>query len=112
MLRGADVLRVQRLLHLEMTGIFDDITETAVHGFQAGKGLLAHGEVDEPTARALQALATSTLIPEWYEKEERDEAVALRLGGCDEASIRRFQSAQQLPTTGVVDEETAKAIGD
>ena len=103
---------VQRRLGLPADGVSSAELIIALRNFQRAWGLVITGEVDGPTRHALASLATEGLLPRWYGTEIADTVVASRIGGSDEDSIRRFQSAAGLPLTGVVDEETARRIGD
>lgn len=106
------IARFQRRLGLRATGIADADMESAIRGFQRARGLVITGELDQRTVAALGSVPTAGLLPEWYGTEIQDTVVAARIGGSDEASIRRFQSAAGLPLTGLVDEATARRIGD
>ena len=99
-----------RRLDLPFDADENDLRE-AVRDFQASRGLMVTGEIDSRTQLALDSIPTAGLVPAWWGTEDQDEAVRMRLGACDGDSIRRFQSARRLPLTGVVYEETARALG-
>lgn len=108
---GGDVAQVQRRLGVVPHGIYDEETAALVRAFQIERGLLTTGEVDEPTWLALEGLITAGLVPAWFTEGRLDEAER-RLGEpVTEASLRRYQSARGLPLTGLLDEQTAVALG-
>lgn len=103
---------VQRALGLRPDGVPSAELTGLVRDFQAAHGLVVTGIVDPLTMRRLRATTTDGLTPLWYGTETQDEAVTARLGACDEATVRRLQSAAGLPPTGLIDEPTARTIGD
>lgn len=104
------VALVQRLLGVRITGVWDEATARAVREFQRESGLLVTGLLDPPTERMIRSLPTRDLVPSWFCSDDRDRVVAERLG--DEDAVRRFQSAAGLFPSGVVDEETARRLGE
>lgn len=118
---------VQRKLGIPITGVFDQTTAAVVRGFQMARKIKKTGTVNVPTAVALGDRATKGLTPEWWRRPlqlwdtgkdcEALNAV-LNLPPTDrftpdtEAAIRRWQSARNLPVTGVCHEEIAKILGD
>lgn len=107
-----ETARVQRRLGLTPNGVEDAALREATRDFQRRKGLVVTGEIDDRTAMALAGLATDGLLPAWFGTPDEADYVAARLGGSDPDAVRRFQSAAGLPLTGVVDEATARRIGD
>lgn len=92
-------------------GLVPPAAEAAIHEavreFQAEAGIPVTGELTPATEAALAARAHGYPTPLWWPS---DSVVAERVG--DEDAVRRFQSQAGLPVTGVVDEETARLIGD
>ena len=99
----------QRRLGLRFDAPADAMAE-AVRQFQQGHGLLVTGVLDPETELALDRIPTFDLVPWWFGKPWQNEVVTSRLG--DEDGVRRFQSAVGLEPTGVVDELTARRMGD
>lgn len=116
-------------------GNYGDYTRTAVLTFQQRRGLPPSGVVDLATARALGlapgATETPSPTPEWIDigQGARDDIVrniqeaivgagiSLR-GGVDgyfgpytQDAVILFQSQHGIPATGIVDAETAEAMG-
>ena len=108
----AEVRQAQRRLGLIPTGALDSEFTASLRTFQREHGLVVTGELDAPTIRALEVLPREGLLPEWYGKPGQSVVVALALGASTPDAIRRYQSARGLSVTGVVDEATARAIGD
>lgn len=123
--RGLDVEIVQRKLGADITGEYDDATAGLVRGLQKAAGLPATGEVDEDTAAEIGESARAGLPPLWYHRplhlwNEGDDVRQLReamrapdgsvFDRCLERLVRRLQSANNLPLTGVVDEATVLAV--
>lgn len=126
---GDDVLIVQRKLGAPMTGAYDDETAARVRGVQKTMGRKKQdGVVDAATAEELGEKADAGQAPEWYEKDCGPGCsgpcvakVRILLGQPNlpvyfdkdlEAAVRRFQSANGLELTGVVDAATATALAD
>ena len=113
--RGNDVLIVQRLLGLPLSGVLDEPTRIIVRGLQRQLRLPATGDVEELTAVALGEQEGFGLLPEWWTGDvgpgdpQWDYALEL-IGAEDVDGLRRFQGNHRLPPTGVVDEETARLI--
>ena len=103
---------VQRALGFRPDGVPSAALTVEVRAFQADHGLVITGVVDDLTMRRLRATTTDGLVPLWFGAEGQDEVITERLGSCDQATIRRFQSAAGLTPTGVVDEATARTIGE
>jgi murein L,D-transpeptidase YcbB/YkuD len=125
---GDDVLIVQRKVDAPMSGKFDDETAARVRGVQKRKGLPPTGRVDETTAEALGEKPGAGQKPDWFEEDcslgcscPAVARVRILLGqpnlpvyfdnGLADA-VRRYQSAEGLPVTGVVDLETATLLSD
>ena len=112
---GEAVRVVQSLLLCYPSGSYDLQTCAAVTGFQVGAGIPAHGWVDDVTAAALGPQASDGSLPEWWEADLHpgdagyEEAAAIVGGG--QAAVRRFQGNGGLRATGVIDEGTARLIG-
>ena len=123
---GRDVAVVQRLLGLSVSGEWGDHTTVALRGAQRAARIAPTGVVDEETATMLGERATSGLTPDWFTRPVHPgsddiavDAVSSALGLVSGASnrewdsaVRRFQSQYGLDLTGVVDEATARLIGD
>lgn len=106
---------VQRRLGIPANGYYDELTYSAVRGFQAKHGLQATGEVDHPTWLALEATVREGLLPSWYGTDLQVVQARKRLGlHCGDSlgtALRQYQSARGLPITGLLDEATAVALG-
>lgn len=114
--RGSDVVVVQRKLGVKPTGLFDRGLEVVVRGYQFCMGLAQTGQVDEETAAELGQEAGYDLKPDWFTKDIRCgdpgwSVVADRLGSDDVDALKRFQGNNGLRPTGVVDEWTARKLG-
>jgi peptidoglycan hydrolase-like protein with peptidoglycan-binding domain len=125
---GDDVLIVQRKLDAPLTGTYDDDTAARVRGAQKKMGKKQTGVVDAETAEKLGEKATAGQVPDWYtEPCEADchcpavAKVRVLLGQPNlpvyndtalQNAVRRFQSANGLKVSGVVDEATAIALAD
>ena len=125
---GADVLIVQRKVDAPMSGKYDDETAARVRGVQKKKGLQQSGKVDEATATELGEKASAGQTPVWFDGDCRPGCsgpcvaqVRILLGQPNlpvdfdrdlEDAVRRFQSANELDVTGVVDEQTAVVLAD
>jgi murein L,D-transpeptidase YcbB/YkuD len=127
---GPDVAVVRRKLALDPRGEFDDTCERLIRGMAKKRGVQTRGEVNEAVAAELGESATAELAPEWFTRTiqlwfEGEDVRALREalavpGGRGEnrydpdaeKAVRRYQSEHGLPITGLVDEVTARRIGD
>ncbi|PVU81533.1 hypothetical protein DDP54_15475 (plasmid) [Cellulomonas sp. WB94] len=113
---GPDVAVVQRKLGAVPDGVFTSGLAAVVRGFQATRGRSATGQVDEDTAAALGEEAGYGRIPDWYGTDQGPGVVADLLGVTSPDDVRdavkRFQGNSGLPVTGVVDELTARKLGD
>jgi peptidoglycan hydrolase-like protein with peptidoglycan-binding domain len=127
---GADVKVVRRKLGFLEDGPYDRAVQQKVMGMARKTNIKTEGEVNEDVAEALgeSAANRSELTPEWFTREiglwEEGEDVRsvrylLGLGDNDnrldpdaESAVKRFQSSRGLPTTGRVDLDTAREIGD
>jgi peptidoglycan hydrolase-like protein with peptidoglycan-binding domain len=109
-------VQVQRRLGLLSTGSYDQATSDAVRSFQLANGLMATGVVDEATWLALEALVRAGLRPTWADSPEAVSEARRRLAARPDEdlgnAVRRFQSARGLPLTGLLDDDTVRAIGD
>jgi len=125
--RHRSVAVVQRKLGIPITGIYDQTTAAVVRGFQMARKLKKTGTVNVPTAASLGDRATRGLTPEWWRRplqlwDTGDDCKALnaalnlpptdRFTPDTEAAIRRYQSSNNLPVTGMCHEEIAKMLGD
>ena len=84
-------------------------TEDDVRAFQLATGLVVSGVLDELTVAVWNATSID-IVPEWFDTPDQDDVVVSCLGDTD--AVRRFQSALGLEPTGVVDETTARHIGE
>lgn len=128
---GPDVRVVRRKLGLDPDQPYDVIAAERIRGMAAKRKVNTDGEVNQPVAEALGESAANAagLAPEWYERDlqlwyEGEDVRALRkILGVDnvndnrydpdlEAAVRRYQSANDLPVDGLVNEELAKKLGD
>ena len=120
---------VQRKLGAPLTGVYDEETEARIRGVQMSHDIKPTGLVDEQTAEVLGEDPVAGLVPHWFDGElelwsagPAVCAVRCRLGQVNkqddrfdpdvEAAVRRFQSGNQLPVTGRVDEATAIELGE
>ena len=125
---GDDVLIVQRKVDAPMTGKFDTETSARVRGVQKKRKLKETGTVNRETATELGEKAGSGSTPEWFDGDCRPGCsgpcvaqVRILLGQPNlpvdfdkdlEDAVRRFQSAEGLKVSGVVDEPTAARLAD
>lgn len=113
---GPDVAVVQRKLGVVPDGVFTSGLAEVVRGFQDRRGLPATGFVDEDTAMVLGEEAGYGRVPDWYGTDQGPGVVADLLGVTSPDDVRdavkRFQGNSGLPVTGVVDEATARKLGD
>ena len=125
---GSDVRVIQRRLGLDATGVFDEGTQAVVRGKQKKHKLPTTGEVDADTASAIGERATEGLKPEWWCRDINLWMVGPDVAACNtllghpregdtytpevESATKRLQSEHGIDTTGVVDEQTAKIMGD
>lgn len=117
--RGSDVAVVQRKMFVMPTGEFDEGLAAVVRGYQSVMHLHTSGVVDELTAEALGEEAGADLLPDWYKGQPvypgiQGWDVVVRLLGAKTdavAALRRFQGNHGLRPTGVVDEWTARKLG-
>lgn len=115
---GPDVNVVNRKLGVVAFDYGED-TQAYVRGLQHQHGLTVTGCVDEATACLLGEAADADLPPEWFTRDlepglagEDVTALRKRLGVAAGAvfddelrrAVLRFQSANRLPLTGIVDE--------
>lgn len=125
---GDDVLIVQRKVGAPMTGEYDGETAARVRGVQKKGKRKETGVVDQKTAEDLGPKADEGLVPEWFDGEcapgcscpaVAQVRILLRQPNLPayfdkdlEDAVRRFQSANGLDTTGVVDGATATLLAD
>ena len=107
-------------------GVFGSGTQTAVTAYQQRRGLTASGVVDTATAVALGVVPATPLLargangPAVVAVQQQLIAVGLTpRGGADgwygsgtEASMRQFQTAKALPSTGQLDAATAQILAN
>lgn len=120
---GDDVLIVQRKVDAPMTGKYDGETAARVRGVQKKRGRKQTGVVDKQTAKDLGPKPAEGQRPEWFAGDcgpgcsgpcvavvrnlLRQPNLPVDFDQDLEAAVRRFQSANGLALTGVVDEQTA-----
>jgi murein L,D-transpeptidase YcbB/YkuD len=127
---GPDVEIVRRKLGLDPRGRYDDICMELVRGLARKRQVNSDGEVNESVAGELGETSVSGLTPEWYTRELQlwfegdDVRTARALLGVPgmrgenrydpdaEAAVRRFQSKHGLRLTGLLDETTARYLGE
>ena len=125
---GDDVLIVQRKVDAPMSGQFDGETAARVRGVQKKKGLKETGEVDQATAEALGPKPAEGQLPDWFEEDcgpgcacpaVAEVRILLRQPNLPtyfdkdlENAVRRYQSANGLEVSGVVDGATATHLAD
>jgi peptidoglycan hydrolase-like protein with peptidoglycan-binding domain len=124
---GPDVNVVLRKLGLDQDQPYGELAVARIKGVARSLGIWDHdGTVDEAIAFVLGEAATTEagLMPEWFSIRLGDTgsivARAASLLGQDtneftaemEAAVRRFQSSSRIEPTGVLDAETAKALGE
>ena len=113
---GPDVAVVQRKLGTLPDGAFTLGLAAVVRGFQSARGAPPTGQVDDDTAGLLGEETGYGRVPDWYGTAQGPGVVADLLGVTSQADLRdavkRFQGNNGLPVTGVVDEQTARVVGD
>lgn len=122
---GPDVKVVLRKLGLDPDGPFDQLATCRVKGVARTLGIFNHdGVVDETIAGKLGEAATAGLLPEWFSLRLGDTGTMVARAGTllgwetsefteeMEAVVRRFQSASRIEPTGILDAETARALGE
>lgn len=118
--RGADVVVVQRKLCIRPDGEYSLGTAEVVRGYQRAMGLDPTGVVDAETADVLGEEAGAGLLPDWYKGADLSEGepgwdVVVRLLEVEPQratdALKRFQGNNGLPVTGIVDEWTARRLG-
>jgi peptidoglycan hydrolase-like protein with peptidoglycan-binding domain len=124
---GPDVNVVLRKLGLDQDQPYGELAVARIKGVARSVGIWDHdGTVDEAIAFVLGEAATTEagLMPEWFSIRLGDTgsivARAASLLGQDtseftaemEAAVRRFQSSSRIEPTGVLDAETARALGE
>lgn len=125
---GDDVVIIQRKLLAPLTGVVDENTTRRVRAFQRRHNLEETGIVGKKTAEKLGEKESKGTVPGWFDEpldvgsygpavtevkralRQADKPVHYDTGLAD--AVRRFQSANGLKVTGVVDRKTAIAIGD
>jgi peptidoglycan hydrolase-like protein with peptidoglycan-binding domain len=126
--QGEDVLIVQRKVDAPMTGTFDAETKARVRGVQRRRKRKETGVVDAGTAEVLGEKPGHGQKPSWFDEDCKAgcscPAVAqlrilLRQPNLPtyfdkdlEDAVRRYQSAEGLEVTGVVDLATATALAN
>lgn len=118
--RGSDVVVVQRKLCVRPDGEYTAGLAAVVRGYQHAMHLPVTGDVDDETAVQLGEEAGHDLLPEWFKggalspgDQGWDVVVDLLSVPASEArdALKRFQGNSGLPPTGVVDEWTARKLG-
>lgn len=125
---GDDVLIVQRKVDAPMSGKYDSETSARVRGVQKKRGLKETGKVDKATAKELGEKANAGQTPDWFDGDCRPGCsgpcvaqirillsqpnLPVDFDTALEDAVRRFQSAEGLEVTGVVDESTATLLAD
>lgn len=125
---GPDVKVVLRKLGLDPEEPYGDLAVTRVKGLARSMAIYDHdGSVDSTIAALLgeAEIVKAGLIPAWYTIKLGDygthvASVAKLLGETVTEeytveladAVRRFQSSKRLEPTGVVDAETARALGE
>lgn len=123
---GPEVDIVNRKLKIP-GAVYGEDTAAKVRGLQRSAGLPATGEVDEATAEVLGEPAGAGDVPEWFQRPLRfghhgRDVRALRrmltlqdgetFNGTVELAVRQYQSAHQIPPTGIFTEQEAILLGD
>lgn len=104
---------LQSLLALYPSGVLDEATLVRVRGLRASAGLPVRDVVDADTAIvAGERARTLTGVPPVWFPQDAARICTRILGDSGEDAVRRFQSGRGLRVTGVVDVETAIALGD
>lgn len=103
---GNDVVQLQRLLtewkySVEVIGIFDSLTDTAVKHFQSDNGLDPDGIVGAKTWAALQNKTTRTTASQ--KLKEEDYVRAARTLGVEVAAIKAVKEVETGSTGGFFD---------
>jgi peptidoglycan hydrolase-like protein with peptidoglycan-binding domain len=125
---GDDVRIVQRKLDAAVTGTYDDDTAARVRGLEKKMGKKQTGVVDAGVAETLGEKATAGQVPEWFTEDcgpgcsgpcvarlrvlLKQPNLPVYYDNSLENAVRRFQSANGLDVTGVVDEATAVSLAD
>lgn len=125
---GPDVRIVRRKLGFQPDGPYDLSVSRMVMSLAKKKNIEFSGSVTANEAEALGPAADAALTPEWYERdlemwchEGADVATLNAILGCPadnrftpetEQAVRRLQSGAGVFPTGIVDEDTAKLVGD
>lgn len=127
---GPDVLIVQRKVDAPMTGVFDDDTAARIRGVEKRMGRKEQtGVVDAGVAEVLGEKPGAGQRPEWWCGEAVTRGCAcecvanlrILLGQPNlpvdfdqdfEDAVRRYQSENGLPVTGVADEATVVHLAD
>jgi peptidoglycan hydrolase-like protein with peptidoglycan-binding domain len=124
--RGGDVWVARRLLGCQDGRDFDLAVAAAVRGVQLKAGLPVSGEIDPETAAVLGSPEWATTIPDWWvgpvTADSSPDVIweVQKLLGLPrvtgrwtrglERAVRRFQGQHGIPPSGVVCEETARAL--
>lgn len=98
---GRDVEVVQRKLGI-LSGVYDDITQAHVRGFQQQFGLMVDGVVGPLTANALGEAADHALPPEWFSRNLE--------AGCEGEDVAGLRASLGLPAGNLYDDETRRAV--
>ena len=124
---GEAVKELQRILGLQVDGIFGSRTDAAVRQFQEDKSLSVDGVVTANVWKALRGQpytktgSTSTTIPESVRKGSTGAAVKKLqtilditadgiFGSGTEAAVKAFQKEKSLTVNGVVDSNVWRAL--
>lgn len=129
---GLDVVSMQAALGVPTTGVYDEYTESYVRGVQRVANKEMDGVVDADVAEQIgeRARIQAGLAPAWFEHDAELGhhcpcvlAIRQALNGLPHTGqpdfdervadeVKRFQGNRGLDVTGVVDKETASALGE
>ena len=112
---GPDVAVVQRKMGLLPTGHADAALTLVIRGYQHGVGMYPTGIVDDLTAIEMGEQEGFGLLPVWWISsvhpgEQHYQHGLDLIGAADTDGLKRFQGNHRLPTTGVIDETTARLL--
>lgn len=114
--RSQAVAVAQRMLGLRATGDEDETFELTLTGFRVARNYRVEpgaGVLTERDAQELGERRGAGYTPEWFAGDGPYEHYATHLaphGITGEPALRRFQSENMLPTTGLVDLATVRLL--